>query len=85
MAEPQHKPGAPWRAVAAMFALNGALFGLWASRIPAFVDRHGIEPGALGLVLFAMAAGAILSFPIAGGLSDKMGAARATRRIARSL
>ncbi|MCA8878471.1 MAG: MFS transporter [Rhodobacteraceae bacterium] len=65
-----------------MFALNGALFGLWASRIPAFVDRHGIEPGALGLVLFAMAAGAILSFPIAGGLSDKMGAARATRRIA---
>ena len=82
MADPVHRPGAPWRAVAAMFALNGALFGMWAARIPAFVDRHGIDPGQLGLVLFALACGAIIAFPVAGGLSDRIGAARATKGIA---
>lgn len=82
MADTTFRPGTPWRAVAAMFALNGALFGLWAARIPAFVDRHGIDPGQLGLVLFALACGAILAFPVAGSLSDRLGAAQATKGIA---
>ncbi|MFV1599980.1 MULTISPECIES: MFS transporter [unclassified Phaeobacter] len=72
----------PWRAVAAMFVLNGALFGIWASRIPAVADSHGLTPGALGLLLLLMAAGAILSFPLAGRAADRMGAAHVTRRVA---
>ncbi len=69
----------PWRAVMAMFFLNGALFGIWASRIPAIKLRLGLGDGALGLLLLCLAAGAIIAFPIAGRLSDHFGAARMTR------
>lgn len=71
-----HRVRTPWRAVAAAFALNGALFGIWASRVPAVAEKHGLSPGALGLVLLTMAAGAILSFPLAGRGSDRLGAYR---------
>lgn len=36
-----------WRAGVAMFALNGLFFGVWASRVPAVVDRFALTPGAL--------------------------------------
>lgn len=72
----------PWRAVAAMFILNGALFGIWASRIPAAAETHSLEPGHLGLLLLLMAAGAITSFPLAGHAADRLGSAMVTRRIA---
>ncbi len=72
----------PWRAVAAMFLFNGALFGAWASRIPVIKERFELDAGALGLLLLALAAGAIVSFPLAGALSDRIGAARLTRAIA---
>lgn len=72
----------PWRAVAAMFLLNGALFGIWASRIPAIKDLHGLDPATLGLLLLCLAGGAIASFPIAGRLADTHGPARVTRAIA---
>ena len=62
-------------AVAAVFFLCGALFGAWASRIPAIKDRLGLDEAALGLVLLSMAVGAVLSFPVAGRLSDRYGAA----------
>ncbi|AZV80537.1 MFS transporter [Parasedimentitalea marina] len=65
-----------------MFILNGALFGIWASRIPAVATRFDLSPGVLGGLLLLMAAGAIASFPIAGRLSDKIGAAKVTRRMA---
>ncbi|WOI56148.1 MFS transporter [Palleronia sp. LCG004] len=72
----------PRLAVSVMFGLNGALFGIWASRIPAFVDRLAISEGALGLLLLCMAVGALVSFPLAGKGSDRMGAARLTRLLA---
>lgn len=72
----------PWRAVAAVFALQGALFGTWASRIPAFADRLDLSEGILGLILLAAAGGALASFPLAGGLSDRRGAARTARSFA---
>ena len=71
-----------WRAVMAAFALNGLLFGAWAARVPAFKDRFELEPGTLGLLLLALAGGAILSFPLAGALSEKWGASRLTVRCA---
>ncbi|UWR58715.1 MFS transporter [Phaeobacter inhibens] len=65
-----------------MFVLNGALFGIWASRIPAVSEIHELSPGGLGLLLLLMAAGAILSFPLAGRAADRIGAAHVTRRVA---
>jgi len=71
-----------WRGVVAAFALNGLLFGAWASRVPAFKDAFDLEPGILGLLLLALAGGAIASFPIAGALSEKWGADRLSVRCA---
>ncbi|MHA3977165.1 MFS transporter [Halovulum sp. GXIMD14794] len=68
----------PRLAVSAMFALNGALFGIWASRIPAVAERHALGPGALGVLLLLMAAGAICAFPLAGRGADRLGAYRLT-------
>ena len=67
-----------WRAVVAAFALNGLLFGAWASRVPAFKEGFGLTPGTLGLLLLALAGGAIISFPFAGVLSEKWGPRRLT-------
>ncbi len=72
----------PWQAVTAMFLLNGALFGAWASRIPTVAERFSLDAGTLGFVLLALAFGAILSFPVAGGLCERHGAAFVTRTIA---
>jgi len=69
-------------AVVAMFVVNGALFGVWAARIPAFVERFALDEADLGRLLLCMAGGAILAFPMAGRLSDRIGAARATRLLA---
>ncbi|MFV0358172.1 MFS transporter [Tropicimonas sp.] len=72
----------PWRAVAAIFALNGVLLGTWASRIPAIMQANDIGEGTFGLLLLVMGAGALISFPFSGRLSDTLGAYRVTRAIA---
>ncbi|MEX0327991.1 MAG: MFS transporter [Ruegeria sp.] len=71
-----------WRAVSAMFILNGALFGIWASRIPAVRDHLGLSHEELGYGLLFMAAGAVCSFPVTGRLTDRFGAVAITRIIA---
>ncbi len=72
----------PWRSVAAMFVLNGALFGVWASRIPAVSATFDLTPGSLGLLLLCMAAGAITAFPLAGRASDRLGCSVVTKKVA---
>lgn len=72
----------PWRAVAAAFALNGILLGSWASRIPAIVETHGLSETGLAALLLCMGVGALVSFPLAGRLSDGVGAVRVTRAVA---
>lgn len=67
------------RGVLAMFLLSGALFGAWASRVPAIKDRFGLDEAQLGLVLLCMAGGAVLSFPLAGRWIDAAGAPLVTR------
>ena len=72
---------AAWRAIAAMFAINGSIFGLWASRIPAFKAMHDLNHAALGGLLLLLAGGAICAFPIAGRLADHFGAARVSKAL----
>lgn len=69
------------RATIAVFALNGGLFGVWASRIPAFVAEFALTPDRLGLLLLCIAGGAIVAFPLAGRLTDRIGAAALTRAL----
>ncbi|MCL6284016.1 MFS transporter [Ruegeria sp. 2012CJ41-6] len=57
-----------------MFVLNGAYFGIWASRIPAMSDALRLSHETLGLALLFLAAGAVCSFPITGRLVDRFGA-----------
>lgn len=72
----------PRVAVSAVFILNGALYGMWASRVPAVKDSLSLDHAALGLALLFMAGGAICSFPIAGRFSDQFGAALISRLVA---
>ncbi|WP_299654283.1 MFS transporter [uncultured Tateyamaria sp.] len=73
---------ATWLAVSAMFVLNGALYGMWASRIPAAAQLHGLDKADLGLLLLLLAGGAIAAFPLAGRVADARGAAPVTLAIA---
>ena len=66
-------------AVAAIFLLNGLVFGSWAARIPAVRDRVGLSDGELGLALACGAIGSIVAMPLAGGWAARLGSRRATR------
>ena len=61
------------RAVATVFFLNGAVLASWIPHIPAVKAAHALGDGALGLVLLAMAAGAIVAMPVAGVLIGRLG------------
>src|SRR5215204_6772870 len=59
-----------WFAIAGVFFVNGVTLASWISRIPTLTERLDIGPGQLGLALMAIAAGALVAFPIAGRLVD---------------
>ena len=67
------------RAVAALFFLNGTLFATWVSRLPAMETAHGLSHAELGLALLVIAVGAVISMPLAGWLSSKVGTAAICR------
>ncbi len=69
-------------AVLALFTLNGALFGAWASRLPAIQQTFDLSAGDLGFLLLLPAAGAIASFPLSGSSCDRYGAARVAKTLA---
>lgn len=66
-------------AVAAVFATNGVVLASFLARIPALRDDLGLSTSRLGLVLLAMAAGAMLALPTAGLVIARLGAARTVR------
>jgi predicted MFS family arabinose efflux permease len=59
-----------WLAIAAVFFVNGVTLASWISRIPTLTERLALSPGQVGLALMALAAGALVAFPIAGRLVD---------------
>ncbi len=67
-------------AVASIFSINGAVFGIWASRIPAISNSHDLSPASLGFLLFLAAASAITAFSFFGRAADNFGASVITKR-----
>ncbi|MFI0506852.1 MFS transporter [Streptomyces albogriseolus] len=66
-------------AVAAVFAVHGAVTGSFATRVPWIQDHAGVSAGQLGLALAFPALGASLAMPLAGGISHRFGARNALR------
>jgi MFS family permease len=58
------------------FIGSGFAFASWASRIPQVRDGLGLDSAALGLVLLAIAAGSLLSLPLAGPVVSRFGSSR---------
>ncbi len=66
-------------AVAAVFAVHGAVSGSMATRIPWLQDHLHLGPAALGLALFCPAVGAFVAMPMSGRLVHRHGGRPATR------
>jgi MFS family permease len=63
-------------AVAAMFFVNGFVFGAWAPQIPLLLPRHQITEGVLGLLILVLGAGAVTAMLFAGRLIATLGSRR---------
>ncbi|UUU20648.1 MFS transporter [Streptomyces sp. DSM 40750] len=66
-------------AVAAVFAVHGAVTGSFATRVPWIQDHAGVSAGQLGLALAFPAIGASVAMPLAGRISHHFGARTALR------
>jgi MFS family permease len=64
-------------AVFLTFTLAGLVFASWASRIADAKDSLGLTAGQLGLTLVAASLGSVTGLPLAGRISDRIGATRA--------
>ena len=60
-------------AVGVIFFLQGLCFASWGSRIPNIQQKLGLSEVALGMVLFALPAGQMLSLPFSGWVIAKAG------------
>lgn len=66
-------------AVAVVFLVNGTTFATWAARVPAVRDHLNLSPGALGVALLGLTAGAVVALPMSGALVARYGGRRMTR------
>jgi HAD superfamily hydrolase (TIGR01509 family) len=60
-------------AITFVFFADGLLVGSWAARVPAVQRQADLTTSELGLALFAMSVGALLSMPVAGWFSERVG------------
>jgi MFS family permease len=72
----EENPAAARRAVTALFFVNAALFATWVSRIPAIEGERGLNHATFGLALLVAAMGAVVSMPITGAVSARIGTDR---------
>ncbi|MEG3630371.1 MFS transporter [Streptomyces poriticola] len=66
-------------AVAAVFAVHGAVTGSFATRVPWIQDHAQVGAGQLGVALAFPALGASVAMPLAGRISHRFGARTALR------
>ena len=70
------------RAVYVAFVGSGLGFASWASRIPQLRDALQATPSELGVILLAVAAGAVIAMPLAGLVVNRFGPARTVAALA---
>ena len=63
--------------LALFFLADGFMLASWASRVPAVKSAHGLSDARLGIVLFGIASGALLSMPATAWLVQRVGSTRA--------
>ena len=66
-------------AVTVVFFASGASYGSWVARVPSLQEGIDATKSEIGLVLFGIAAGAVLMLPVAGWLSARLGSRRVTQ------
>jgi MFS family permease len=65
-------------ALTGFFAADGFIFASWAVRVPAVKQQTGASPGALGLALLGLSAGAVATMLISGALCRRFGSRQLT-------
>src|SRR2546429_8508760 len=60
-------------AIGTLFFMLGLCFSSWASRIPTIRQKLNFSDSELGIVLFALPVGSLLSLPVSGWLIGKFG------------
>ena len=55
------------------FFIAGLTFSTWASRIPDIKNKLQLSDAALGLVLFALPVGQLISLPVSAWLTNRFG------------
>jgi MFS family permease len=60
-------------AVAALFVLDGVVFGSWAARVPAVADQVGASHSALGVALLCLSIGALACMHATGRWAARFG------------
>lgn len=58
-----------------LFGCNGFLFATWVTRIPAIRDQVAASTAELGIALFCLAVGALITMPVSGALCRRWGSA----------
>jgi len=66
-------------AVFGHFFVLGAATATWSARLPAIKEALHLTDGSLGLTLFAVPAGSVLTLMLSGRIVDRFGAARVER------
>ena len=73
--------GAALRATYAAFFFAGFVMASWISRIPQLRDLLDLGSAELGLVLLAVAVGALVALPLSGWIVDRLGSRRTVVRM----
>jgi MFS family permease len=71
-----HTPTRARFAVSSLFVLSGLCFATWAARIPDIRLALHLSEGELGRLLLALPVGSVVALPLAGWLTDTLGARR---------
>ena len=66
-------------AVVGYFFVLGVATATWAARLPAIKESLGLSDGRLGLALFAVPAGSVLTLALSGRIADTFGGVRVMR------
>jgi MFS family permease len=66
-------------AIFGYFFVLGVATATWAARLPAIKESLGLSDGRLGLALFAVPAGSVLTLALSGRIADAFGGVRVMR------